>query len=161
MDYHSMQEFIEEKYKCNLGDFSAHKHGLLKEKYGTSGYNVKHQFEWEATHYPRLAEFRKNPVPNYGMNQEGMDFYNTPEGYRWFDSIREAYNAAEDGKCKELPYENFWHFLLDKFDISNGVTCQINWVDLKDRCNNDWQREICDLFIKEFGEEDMDVEFSW
>jgi hypothetical protein len=32
---------------------------------------------------------------------------------------------------------------------------------LKDGCNNDWQREICDLFIKEFGEEDMDIEFSW
>lgn len=161
MDWHSMEKFIEKKYNCILRDFAAHKYGLHKEKYGTIGYNVKHQVKWEETHYPKLVELRKNPVPGYGLNQEGMDYYKTAEGHKWFTSIREAYEVAEDGKCKELPHEDFWHFLLNQFDIVNEITYKINWAELKDVCSDNWQKEICDLLIKEFGENDMIIEFSW
>lgn len=162
MDWHSMEKFIEDKYDCILRDFAAHKHGVHKEECGTSSYNVKHRIKWEEKHFPKLIEYRKNPLPNYGLNKEGMDFYKSLEGRKWFTSIREAYEAADDGECKELPCWDFWgDCMIDMFGISNGTTTQINWVELKEECDEDWKKEICDLFIKEFGEEDMTVEFSW
>lgn len=156
ISYHEMVNYIQTKYKCDLDDYAAHKNGVKD----TLHFNVDHQEKWELDHYPKLAEFRKNPVKNYGMNKEGMDFYETPEGMRWFDEIRNAYQNASDGKCKELPFWCFWHFMIDIFDISNGSTRQINWVELIELCDEDWQKEICRIFAKEFGEE-MEVDFSW
>ena len=157
MDYHEMEHFIEDKYKCNLSDYSAHKNGIKS----TTEFNCAHEEKWKLDNFPRFAEFRKNPVPNYGLNQEGMDFYKTPEGIKWFDSIRDAYRNAPDGKCKELPFLCFWHFMIDAFPIQNGVVCHINWQELKDSNIEDWQKEICGFFVAEFGSEDMEVEFSW
>lgn len=154
--YHEMVRYLEAKYKRDFSDYAAHRNGVKC----TCQFNGNHQFQWENTHYPRLAEFRKHPIPNYGLSKEGLNFYNTPEGSRWFDEIRKAYDAAPDGKAKELPFWCFWHFMLGIFEISNGVTRSVNWAELA-TCGEEWQQEICKLFVKEFGKKDMKVQFCW
>lgn len=157
MDWFAMEEFIQDKYKCDLDDYAAHKHGV-KSIYP---YNIAHEFKWKHEHYPRLVEFEKDPLPNYGLNKEGMDFSKTREGSLWFDGMRVAYNEAPDGQCKEIPFWCFWHFVLDITNLSNGTITNLNFADMKEEALEDWQKEICDLFVAEFGDEDMEVEFSW
>ena len=163
MEWHSMQTYIEKKYGCDLCDFAAYKHNLTKEKYpyGTISYNCNHEQQWKERNFPRLLELQKNPLPNYAFNQEGMDYYNSIEGYKWFTQIHESYEKAKDGKRKELPHHDFWNYLVDRFSISNGAVVTINWREFKSECKKEWQKEICDLFIREFGDKDMDIEFSW
>lgn len=58
-----------------------------------------------------------------------------------------------DGKFygnEAAEYKDFWHFLLDKKDIHNGCAIQICMEDADGA--EDWQREIVELFVKEFGE---------
>lgn len=155
-NYHDMEHYLEAKYKRNFGDYATHRHSVVS----TSSHNVHHRMQWEETRYPRIAEFRKNPLPNSGINQEGLDFYKTPKGIRFEQDVRKAYSEAPDGEAKEIPFWCFWHFIVDSFEISNGVTRQVNWLSLAD-CGEEWQKEICMLFVKEFGDKDMEVEFSW
>lgn len=156
MDYNDMVRYIEEKYNCRLRDYAAHKNGVKD----TIRFNIDHSEKWKCSNFPRFAEFRKNPLPNNGLSKEGVEFYGTADGRRWFNEVDESYRAAADGECKELPYWDFWHHMTDSFEIHNGITCGINWVEFGD-CGEEWQQEICKLFVKEFGAEDMDVEFYW
>ena len=56
---------------------------------------------------------------------------------------------------------DFWPFLCSSCDVSqNGVYRKVNWADLKFIADEEWQEEICDLFIKEFGKS-ITVCFWW
>lgn len=48
------------------------------------------------------------------------------------------------------PYRDFWHFVVDRGDISNGsiFTMSEEWFDAVE----DWQREIGMRYLDEFGE---------
>ncbi len=64
---------------------------------------------------------------------------------------------------KDRPYMDFWHFMIDKYfmEIYNGSLRQLNWQEVYDVTEEDWQREIVTYFIKEFGNQDFMVHIYW
>lgn len=55
-------------------------------------------------------------------------------------------------------YRDWWHFLIREVDVHNGCFIQID-SSLLD-AGNDWQNEITQVFISEFGE-DSDYYVEW
>ena len=67
-------------------------------------------------------------------------------------------------KNLENEYMDYWHFILDNyFDscITNGQLVSINWKDVYDVTEKEWQKEITDCFRKEFGDRDYIILISW
>ena len=50
---------------------------------------------------------------------------------------------------KNKPYLDFWHYICDEANISNGIIQTLNFEDMRLNAT-DWQIEIIDLFDKEF-----------
>lgn len=160
--YAEMEDFIEVKYGIELRDYHDYKFSDLLRGKSMFEYNHKLQTKWEEKHFPIINEYRKNPLPDYSLNQKGMDFYNTMEGHQLFEKMHTEYEKAPDGKCKEIPYMDFWHFMLDYFgDVHNDSLHTVNWKDVYDCAKTDWQKEIAQLFVKEFGDKDYEVWISW
>lgn len=158
--YHHMIDYIEAKYNIDTGCYANSK---FKVKCMFS-WNTKHQFKWENKNFPLMEEFRKNPAPGWGVSEEGRKFLDSKEGRDFSDKMRKAYEDAPDGKCKEIPYWNFWHFMIEEYwhgDISNDCIKYINWKDVRDVAKEEWQKELTDLFVKEFGDKTYKVEISW
>lgn len=159
--YAHFVDLIETKYDLNLRDYGASKHKVRS----SSGWNVDHEMKWEDKHFPIPDEYLKPPFPKgYRVNQAGIDWFRTREGKEFEEKRNKAYRAAPDGKCKEIPYWDFWHFMLDKYfhgDISNDCIRHVNWQEVREEAREEWQQEIADLFVKEFGDKDYRVEISW
>lgn len=66
-------------------------------------------------------------------------------------NLRDTLGKWTDKEKKEVEYRDFWHFLCHEQEISNPCFIIIS-SGMKDRAN-DWQCEIIDAFIKEFGED--------
>lgn len=62
----------------------------------------------------------------------------------WF---AEYQKEISDGVIIERPYQDFWHFICDTVWEGKGVEF---WLD-EEFAKEAWQKEILDLFIKEFG----------
>lgn len=75
--------------------------------------------------------------------------------------IRDYAGTFKNGIVNDVEYQDFWSFMLDYIDVSNGVIRKLSWEDLKDCAEYDWQREICDLFIAEFGSDYINILFHW
>lgn len=50
------------------------------------------------------------------------------------------------------PYQNFWNFVTDNFDIRND--CDFSLSETDKEYAEEWQVKIIDLFLTEFGEND-------
>lgn len=163
-DYFEMEKHIEKKYKVKLRDYglTLYKREHPEEKIlDIFKFNTKHRTKWEHLHYPRLLEMEKNPLPNSRFNEETLRFYETDEGRLYFKKIREHYEEDPEGKAKEIPYLDWWHFVLDNVDINNESVKTMSFRDFKEFAKADWQREIAQLFIDEFGEDNLYLYFSW
>ena len=58
-----------------------------------------------------------------------------------------------DGKFygnKDAEYKDFWHLLVDKKTVHNGCVITIYLEDADGA--EDWQRQIIEAFVTEFGE---------
>lgn len=69
-------------------------------------------------------------------------------------------SSEQTSGVSSAPYQDFWHFVLDKAPISNGciMTMCEWWFDGAEV----WQREIGMMFLDEFGEGengDRSIEF--
>ena len=149
--------FIETKYKIDTRDYAKRPTGV---KDGTS-YNVKHQFAWEEKNYPIIVEWSKNPIKGSRFNKEGSDFCNSKEGREFWDKVRQHYREDPEGEAKEIPYWDWWHLFCDCYSFRNDSSITINFGDIMESCREDWQKEITQLFINEFGTKDMHVLISW
>ncbi len=56
---------------------------------------------------------------------------------------------------------DWWHLFIDSYEFVNDCKIVINWSCLYDMCKEDWQRDITQLFVNEFGDEEIEVEISW
>jgi hypothetical protein len=92
------------------------------------------------------------PSP-YTETKQVMDLMDM---WAWID---EKYNiTARDyaGRFKgefnsEAPYQDFWHFQIDLFNnFSNDSYQTLNLTDQLEACEEDWQREISQLWIDEY-----------
>lgn len=147
--------FIEHKYGIDVHDYAA------KPGKSSTSFNCDHEEKWKEKLAPIPTEYLTDPLPNYRFNQKGMDWYKTPEGDAFFRKRDEAYRAAADGKALEIPYQNWHHLVCHVYQFYNDSWTKINWQNIYDSCEHDWQREITTLFIKEFGKRDILMEFSW
>lgn len=81
----------------------------------------------------------------------------TPDGNS--QSQWSKYQAAiTSGEIVERPYQDFWHWITDVCQVSNGGTIHLS-TELGDGAEP-WQKEILALYVKEFGDE-QEYETSW
>ena len=152
-----MIAYIEAKYNIQTRDCAAHKLGIKS----SSEHNVKHQIKWEAKHYPLPPEYTENPLKGYSVNKKGIEFFDSPEGRKRSEEMREHYEKDPEGKAKEIPYQDWWHLFCECYQFSNDTSITINFQDILDNCKEDWEKEITQLFINEFGKKDIHVFISW
>lgn len=153
-----MQYFIEAKHGITLRDYAAKKHGV-KDSFT---HNFNHKTNWENTHFPIPEKYTTNPVSGRCVNEKGMKWCDSPKGRKFFDDRRTAYRKAPDGECKEIERQDWWcDCICDNYDIRNDSVHRINFGHILGNCTEDWQREITQLFVDEFGKKDIVVEISW
>ncbi len=144
-DYHEIVELIQNKYNVNIHDvkgWSAVMHYQCKR--AEKAMNKK----FGNTHKKRCAEW-KNDDPRW---KEISTHTILREGELHFETV---------GYC------NYWHFLLECFEVHNGCIVNINWEDIRDIALEDdggepgWRTQITDLFIQEIGSDDNDYLIEW
>jgi hypothetical protein len=59
------------------------------------------------------------------------------------------------------PYQDFWHFICDNFEIHNGATEWMDFDELLKDCDEDWQKEVCQLYIDVAGHGEHEVLHAW
>lgn len=63
-----------------------------------------------------------------------------------------------------FPYQDFWHFFIDIYEdqIRNDTYLyDINWGHVLKSAKEDWQKEIAQYFVDEFGTENRNYWLSW
>jgi len=68
---------------------------------------------------------------------------------------------SKNGENEETEYQDFWHFICDKCDVSNDTTIWLfpgDWME-EDDCPP-WRKEVCEILVKEFGS-DFEAFVSW
>lgn len=58
-----------------------------------------------------------------------------------------------------IPYQDFWHWICDACGVSNGGTITLS-SELEWAIKEPWQKEILDLYVKEFGD-GAEYETNW
>ena len=56
----------------------------------------------------------------------------------------------EENADKEIPYQDFWHFIIDCQEVNNGGTIYFDNSCLID-CKEEWQKTIMEYILSEFG----------
>lgn len=148
-------DYIEHKYGIKTRDYAA------KDGKSSTKSNSEREEAWKEKFAPIPVEYITNPLPTYRFNELGMKWYQTPEGRTFLEKRDQAYKEAPDGKILEIPYQDWWHHFCDCYSFCNDSWIVINWQYVYDMCKKDWQREITQLFINEFGKRDIKVEISW
>jgi hypothetical protein len=127
----------------------------IQEKYNIDERDYKRKFIAEEERIKRWKEYL---ILEFGKTYEEL--------LKELGHINDLW--ATTYNCKEpeinIPYCDYWHFLLSKIfydDIENGCYRIINWSEVLEVCKEDWQREITNLYIKEFGKEDMEIYIWW
>lgn len=93
---------------------------------------------------------RKSPIYIY---LECEAYIESKLGYR----LRDTLEKFKDGKSRDVEYRDYWHFIISRHDyITNGSEFEIT-IDMLD--GEDWQNEITQAFIDEFGETSYWVEW--
>lgn len=82
----------------------------------------------------------------------------TPEEQAISEQCREAKEAYEAAH----PYRVYWHFMLDHLpDFENDIKMKICFQVFADKADEDWQKEIAQIYIDEFGAKEQVVKVSW
>lgn len=150
--------YIEHKYNIETRDYGATKLGVSD----SFTYNEKLRQKWLKTHFPFPKKYTTPPlVKGFVVNKKGLDWLKTQKGTAFDLERNKAYSDAPDGECKEIPYLDWWHLFCSIYDFTNDCKIVINYQDILDSCDHDWQREITQLFVNEFGKKDIVVEISW
>ena len=70
----------------------------------------------------------------------------------------------KNGYNPEVEYQDFWHFFIECYNdkVSNDTYMfDINWGYVKELAKTDWQKEIAQYFIDEYGTEDRNYWLCW
>ncbi len=81
---------------------------------------------------------------------ECCDYLEKKFGYEERNYKKHRYDLA-DGHPDNPPYCDFWHWVCDRFNISNGSSFSFS-NDSLDSVEEDWQSEILEHYLAEFGE---------
>jgi hypothetical protein len=109
----------------------------------------------------------KKPKPT---RRESLDFNESTQ------YLEEAHNiktrdfagkfAGDKENYQDIPYLDFWHWLLKRHDVHNGcymTLSQEEFDEIEPGENNDWVRTIYGLYLEEFADDTGEAEFwvSW
>lgn len=83
------------------------------------------------------------------------DSYDYHEVRDWLNHMYERDDRDVLGKFKtggdpDAEYRDFWHFVCDRTEIGNG--CLFIMYEEWTEDANDWQKEIIEQYLKNFGE---------
>ncbi len=92
----------------------------------------------------------RQPVLDY---HECRDYLQAKHGYdeRDYAGCYDPKRGA--GRDDSLPYQDFWHWVVDVCGVTNGGTITFS-NDLLSSCKEPWQAEILERYLAEFGEGD-------
>lgn len=66
------------------------------------------------------------------------------------------------GKDDDPPYQCFWHWVTDSQDVHNGCYIYLNVGEIiETEEEEEWVKKIMQMFLDEFGEEEMRCWVSW
>lgn len=102
----------------------------------------------------------KKPIKKH-RNEPTYDFNECTEYIEKKYNIKHRDYAGKfsDGKVKDVPYQDYWHFVLDKYDdIRNDYYFDMEISYMREDAE-DWQNKITDLFEKEFADENGIIQF--
>lgn len=130
MDFIAMQHWIDEKYNITARDYAGRHAGSPK---------------WT------------DSVIDQGISPDrAVELYKTkPEDITDPSEKLAAETASKIIKdhMENTPYWDFWHFQLKLFDNFLNDSYQIFPLGYQmDACKEDWQREIAQMWLNEFGE---------
>jgi hypothetical protein len=104
------------------------------------------------------SSWNYNEVIRYVEQKYG--FNSNDYGNRFRNSLKGKPTKVD----KDVPYLDFWHWLLERCQINNGVTISFYIKDwLKEECGDDewaikpWIKEILQYIYDEFGEDEMEM----
>ncbi len=138
-EYCEMEKYINEKYNVYIDDFAGKFH-LPGNKKAPDWF-----FEWTKK--------------NHGIKTKKELGQLQIDNNKLYKSLHDEY--MNNHQKNEPPYQNFWHFMGDTFEINNNSSLSINFSDLKELADEDWQKQIIDMFIAEVGDKTINVEFNW
>lgn len=137
-DFSECRDFIEEKYKIDINDMS-NKHDHCGTYVRATG--DKALFDGK---YPEEREL-KGETAYYIFEETGKKLNGGPT-YVYVKSTKKEYDAQWklihehcerftkwEKKNPAPPYRNFWHWMLDNFEIHNGVTILFSKEHLEER----------------------------
>lgn len=82
----------------------------------------------------------------------------SPDEQAISEQCREAKKAYEAAH----PYRDYWHFMLDHLpNFENDIKMKICFQVFADEAKEDWQKEIAQIYIDEFGAKEQVVKVSW
>lgn len=120
-DFNQCTAFIENKYKIDTRDYlSSHKD------------------------FGRWCKLKKEKQTKCPANCSDKDIKKNQEQF-----ARYRHDVLQ-GKFKDKPYQDFWHWLTDVAGISRGGTVMLDESLLEGA--EPWQQHILGLYLKEFGE---------
>lgn len=153
LDYHECQNFLEKKYNYDETDYS--KHFGQRERFIKDTGNVR----------PPYYAVKSDKGGHYAYPINNIDiwkFFVGPSEKQYKEVTKEEWDKAKsnydnwEAKFKEWEkenpepeYQNFWHWIIDRYEIHNG--CEITFYESEPPAK-DWQKEIYMRYIEEFGE---------
>lgn len=128
-NYSTCKDYIEKKYKIDVDDYTG--------VFTNNAYSDRYE-------KVRISLNIDNSDLEEDLSKADM---NDPEVKRKLENRRKLNIEVE----KISPeYCSFWHWILDSHEVHNGSTIYLS-SDMAD--DGTWQKEILDLFIKEFGDD--------
>lgn len=78
------------------------------------------------------------------------------------EAQRAALASYQEQTAAPPPYQDFWHHVLDVYDnVGNDRAIYMNWARVRDAATEDWQRELGQMFVDDYGAEDIFYWISW
>lgn len=157
LNYQDIIDYIEEKYNIDTGDYA--------ERFGGKGRDKINQLrdQWLKDNgywkYKYVLNKPKGSKEDWAKDSEEMKLR---------VEINEKIWKEESNWEKQVPYLDYWHYILDAqfCDVSNGCTQYWSLSPILEYDAPEWVKEITQLIydeFKEYTDEDggFEVYISW
>jgi hypothetical protein len=137
-DFHDVMEYLEKLHKKNFRDYAG--------KYSKEA-DIENKQALDAW---LLANGYADKAHVLDKQNNGVDWPVRSKEMKLRIEINTKYRESNP---KERPYQDFWHFLVDRCDIKNGCWIHLpeDWED--DSSIEDWQKEILKYFQDFLGDD--------
>lgn len=149
LNYDEMVDIIQDKHDIDIRNYALH--NTIK---ATGLKNPRGTILGECLAYMEFKGFD----PQTWIDSQGKD---------WLHSSELSLMKHADTKAgiwvdyPAIPYQDFWHFILGHLEVNQGAIHTMNFAYFRDASDQDWQKEIAQLFVDEFGDQSLKVMIDW